>query len=299
MKKSFSAMALLGLALLAFTLTGCTASRVEFDKSGIEKIGKLAVILYTVPESINYRDNPQDPPKKGLLQMATEMATANNGPTAASVAQKSFIENLNSKGLSFKAISQDEMMGNKAYRELATKKVQKQEEEKAAAKKEQDSSSAGKALGMLSSLSSAMGNNPGNEGASPEGIPNWGLAPSWSGAPSAIQGGADEKKFIKEAIAALGVDGAMIINDPGMSFSCDACIGGTGSGSTGSAFLATIVDKEGNVALEMRQWFAVSSGNAAMVTYAVNPLQHENLFTGHGEKMARVFSEYYKEEGGK
>ena len=291
---------IISLLIISWFSAGCSPSRVEFDKKGMTEMKNVAVVMYSVPPSINYRDNPREPGKKSLLQLATDVATANNGPKAAAAASATFIEGVNKGGLNIKLMPFDTMMGNAKFRALASNYVKLIEEEKAKAAEELNKSSAGKALNMLGSLSSAMGGSGvnQNEGVGPEGIPSWGVQRQWGGAKTAIMGGASEKKFLKEALEALGVDGVMVVNDPGMSFTCEFCVGGTGSGSTGSAFLVTLVGKNEKSILEMRQWFLTSNNSAAMAAYAVNPLQHESLFKGHGEKMAQVYVDYYKEEGG-
>ena len=297
--KYFLKLFIPGVLVLSVLTSGCSISRVEFDQEAMNGMKKVAVILFTVPPSINYRDDPKEPGGKSLIQAVSEAATANNGPRAASVAQKSFIDNINKKGIALKLMTQEEMMSNQKFVAVAKEAYDKIQAEKAKAKAELEKSSVGKALSMLSAFSAATGDNHGTEGAGPEGLPNYGLPSVWKSAESARTNMPGEKEYIMQAMQALGADGALIINDPGMSFSCDACIGGTGSGSTGSAFLVTLVNAKGESILEMRQWFLVSSGDAAMLAYAVNPLQHEGLFIGHGEKMARVFVDYYKEEGGK
>jgi hypothetical protein len=287
---------LCGLVLLA----GCTASQVKWDKAAVQEVNKVAVVLYTVPISIEYYDNPQEK-KKSALQALAQIATANNGEQAATVAQEAFIAQLNQENLRFKAISVAEMRNNAAFMSNASRHASAIAERKA--KRQQapaeDKGAAGKAMAMLGAFAKATGGNPSVEGIGPKGLPEFGLAPSWAKQPSALMGAEGEKEYIKAAIQALGVDAALVINDPGYSWGCEACVGGTGSGTTGSAFLATLVDRDGEVILEMRQWFAIGGASAAMAAYVINPLQHESLFKGHGEKMARVFATQYREEGGK
>jgi len=291
-------MGILGLVL--FMAAGCTPSRVKWDKAAMLEVKKAAVVLYTVPISVQYRDDPKET-KKSMLQMAAAVANTNNGGHAATLAAQTFAQSLNEQNLSFKVMTPQEEMNNSAFVALTKKTVATNAEEKSKMEAERTKSQGGmaKALGFLATVGKSTGSNPYHEGVGPDGFPEFGLAPEWSHAPSALMGAPGEKEYVKAAIAALGVDAAIVVNDMGMSFGCTSCVGGTGSGTTGSAFLVTVVDKDGEEILQMRQWFSIGGAQAAMVTYVVNPLQHDSLFKGHGEKMARVFADYYREEGGK
>lgn len=288
--KRFGMLVLLTLAAGLLLASGC--SSVNFDKEAVGKVKKVAVVMYTVPTSIEYYDDAQDH-QKTLLQIAAALATINNGQQAATISQKTFITELNRQGLGFKAISQAEMMNNTAFLKISNKYVAARMEQKAAA--EEKKSGAMKALSMLSALGGG-GSMDIPEGIGPEGQPEFGLITKWITADGALMGGEGEMAYIKEAIAALGVDAALVINDQGYSFSCEICVGGTGSGSTGSAFLISIVDRNGKEILGMREWFAFQPRSAAMAVYIVNPLQHDSLFEGHGIKTARVFADLFREE---
>src|SRR3989304_6127551 len=109
-----------GLTILLFA--GCTPSRVEWDKAALLEGKKVPVVLYPVPISIQYRDDPKEKKKSGL-QMLAAVANANNGTRAATLAQKTFIEQLNKSDLRFKVIPQAEMMGNSAFVALANKEL--------------------------------------------------------------------------------------------------------------------------------------------------------------------------------
>lgn len=293
--KNFGMGTTVVLTLIVGTLLFSGCSSVNFDKEAVGKVKKVAVVLYTVPTSIEYKEDPQES-QKTLLQMVAAVATLNNGQQAATIAQKTFITELNKQGLGFKAISQAQMMNNTAFLKLANKHVAARMELMAEAEKKK--SGAAKALSMLSALGGG-GSSATPEGAGPEGLPEYGLQLQWITSDGALMGSPEEMDYIKRAISALGVDAAIVINDQGYSFSCEACIGGTGSGSTGSAFLISIVDKNGKEILGMREWFAFQPRSAAMLTYIVNPLQHDNLFEGHGIKTARVFADLFREESEK
>lgn len=290
---------LFALAWLAVSLLGgCSISHVNWDKSAMNHVKTVAVVLYTVPISIQYRDDPKESKRTGL-QMLAAAANANNGARAATLAEKGFIDRINTYGLRFKVMSQADMMHNARFQAVATRALAdiakaKREREQAASQ-----NAASKVIGFLGSVAKASGDNPFNEGVGPEGLPQYGLAPDWSGADSALMGAPGEIEYIKQSIAALGVDAALVINDPGMSFTCQACVGGTGTATTGSAFLVTMVNAQGKPILQMRQWFAFGDGTGTMVNYIVNPLQEDPLFTGHGQKTAQVFASFYQEKGGK
>ncbi len=291
--KRFGLLVLLTLAAGLLLASGC--SSVNFDKEAVGKVKKVAVVLYTVPLSIEYYEDPQDH-QKTLLQIAAALATINNGQQAATISQKTFITELNRQGLGFKAISQAQIMNNTAYLNISNKYIATRMEQKAEAEKKK--SGAMKALSMLSAMGGG-GSSAIPEGIGPEGQPEFGLITEWITSNSALTGSEGEMDYIKAAISALGVDAAIVINDQGYSFGCEACIGGTGSGSTGSAFLISIVDKNGSEILGMREWFAFQPRSAAMLTYIVNPLQHDSLFEGHGIKTARVFADLFREESEK
>ena len=294
-------------AVWLIALSACSVSEVEFDKAALSKVHKVAIVLYTVPLTIEVRDNPREKDeKKSTLQALAELAQsagmAANGQKAATLAHQSFIETFNQQGLPFKAITQREMMGNSRFMSLAAKHLNEvlAAQAKAEAKRKKDEGMMGKALGFLGSLGGGGGGGTETAiGAAPEGLPSFGLVGDWFGAKSALLGIKQESTYISEAIKALNVDAAIVINDPGFSWGCETCIGNTGNASTQSAFLITIVNGERKSILTMRQWFSIGGGNAAMISGVINPLQYDNLYNGHGEKTARVFADYYKEEGGK
>lgn len=281
------------VAVLMLLTSGCSSGP-KIDKAAVMEVKKVAVVIYTVPATIEFYEDPREH-KKTALQIAAAVATADNGRQAANLAHQSFIENLNKQGLGFTVMTKAAMMNNTAFMNASNKYVSMRMEE--AAKHEKKKGGAEKVMGMLS----ALGGGGGGEeaiGVSPEGLPEFGLAPSWN-VDSALTGAPGEMDYVKAAIKALGVDAALVINDPGMAFGCDACVGGTGSATTSSAFLATMVDSDGQPIMEMQQWFAIGGGSAVMTGYVVNPLQYEGLFNGHGEKMARVFADEFKDAFGK
>ena len=258
-------------------LAGCGTARV-FEKSRVQSIKKIAVIMYTVPETINYRSNPRDAGSKGMLASVLDAAGKNNGKRAATISHKTFIANLqNAKGLPFKIMSYNDMMANKAFRELYVPP-----------KKKEDKGLMGSALSFL-----GVGKKV-KDGASPKNMNQYGISPWKFG--TALSGADGEMDYIKKALSALGVDAVLLINDPGFSFSCEVCLGSTGAASTGSAFNATLIVESGEIIMDIHEYFLTTDAQAAMVTGTVNPLQHESLFKEHGKKMAVVLSDFVADE---
>jgi hypothetical protein len=289
------------LVFIAMFLSSCTASRVDFDKAAFQEVKKVAIVLYTVPMTIEYYDDPRKK-EKSMLQQVAAIASAKNGSQAASKALLGFTNQLNRENLHFRVISVDEMMDNVDFEDVRAKYARMIQDRKAMAESKKTgsgSSMASKALSFLSKVSKATDDNPDFEGAGPEGFPEFGLAGEWKSTESALMGAEGEMDYVKEAIASLDVDAVLVINENGFSFGCEACAGGTGSGSTHTTFVATMLDRDGEVIMEMRQWWTVGGGSAVMAAYVINPLQHDALFEKHGAKTARVFANYYREEGGK
>lgn len=297
------------IGLLGLFLAGCSPSQVTFDKAALSQVKTVAVVLYTVPLSIQVREDPRGDDNKNesgtmalLKSVAQAAANTGDGNRAATLAQESFIETLNKQDLPFKALTRDQMMAKNEFATLARDRRDAIQAEmaKKAEEREKKQGAMGKAMGMLASLS---GGSAATEetaiGASPDGIPSYGLVGNWSSANSALLGVQAEQDYLVKAAQALGVDAVVAINDPGYSWGCSTCINNTGSASTQSAFLVTMVDRSGKPILQMRQWFASGGGSAAMVSGIINPLQHDGLFKGHGEKTAEVFADYYKEESAK
>ena len=263
-----------GIALV-LALSGCSFGKTTINKEKYNQVKKVAVIVYTVPEEIRYSDNPKASGSNGLLQAAIQAAAAGKGNRAATIALDNFITTVNQQKLSFRALSVGEMRGNKAFSALYTPPV-------AEAPKE----------GVMAYMSFLKGPDK-LKGAAPDGLNQFGMPQDWSGG-NALQGTKEESNYISEAIKALDVDGAIIIADRGFSFVCEVCAGGTGAGSTGSAFMVALVNKDMDVILSQREWFATTDKQAAMTSYAVNPLQHDSLFAEHGKKTALVFAERLK-----
>mgnify|MGYP003682944245 CR=1 FL=1 len=138
-----------------------------------------------------------------------------------------------------------------------------------------------------------MGIKPEIMAHSPNNLQAFGLSKNWWDG-KALMGTTDEKAYITKVIKDLGVDAVMVINDPGFSFSCKPCIGGTGNASTGSAFNVSLIGKDGKEILNVRQWFSYTPDNSAIVAGIVNPNTQKSLFKAHGEKTAKLFSEEFK-----
>jgi hypothetical protein len=284
---------LIGVCLL-FVLAGCSGNKkFVYNQDAMQKTKTVAVLIYAAPPTIEYRSDPTKIEEDSFLQSLVKAATADNGGKAATLAQESFIQTINSSGFVFKVLTRNEMMNNAAYQKVANKyyaltQVVEEKPEQSALEMAGDIFGFGKKE-VPTSLPSV--------GA--EGQPAYGLVLDWNTAPSALIGTPEEAAYIKESIQALGVDAALVINDWGYAFSCDACMGGTGTGSSSTAFLASLVNANGDVIMNMREWFVTTPTTAPMVGYIINPFQHESLFKGHGTRMATVLMEYYKESTAK
>lgn len=252
------------------TLVGCGSAK-KLDKAEIKKLKKVAVVMYTVPETISFKSDPRDG-EKGLIASVIDATTAKNGTKAATIAHANFVKSLRAnKNLPFEVMSYEDMMKQKGFRELYV--PPKKEKKK----------------GLMDSALSMFGPKT-NTGAAPDKLNQYGLV-QWKDG-SALTGADGEKDYIMKAMETLKVDGVIVINDPGFAFVCEACVGNTGAASTGSAFTATLVTRGDKVALDMQEYFMTTDAQAAMVTGTVNPLQHEALFEEHGRKMATVFSDF-------
>ena len=288
MKKLSKFIWLLPAIVAMIGLAACGKS-IVMDKGALGKVKTVAVIGYTTPKTIKFRDNPREN-KEPFLAMAINAAMGPNGAKAATLAHETFVKELNNQGLSFRFLTRSELMANTEYRNLAKKMRDLSLAEQA--KKASSGGTMGKALSMLGGGGGATGPRPG---ASPDGMPQFGLLGGYK-LYGTVKRTTDELDYMDRAAKALNVDAVMLVDDSGYSFSCDACLGGTGSASTGSAFLSTMIDRNGKTILELRQWFATSKGSAVVAAYVVNPLQWDKLFRAHGQKMAVEWAEQYKED---
>jgi len=283
MAKSLAGVALAAGLVVGAALSGCSFGKVTADMNEYKKVRTVAVVVYTVPLAIEYKEDPRES-KKTLLQAVIQAVAKGDGAVAATQSQASFSEALNRQGLPFRVLTAAEMRSNQAFMAMNPASFAPKKEEKP---------QGSQAMAMAMSFMGAAPQNP--DGAPPDGLPQFGLPKDWSGG-NPLMSTKDETRYLTEAVKALGVDAVLVVSDPGYAFVCNACMGGTGDGSTGSAFMVSMVNGSGKPILAMREWFATSGGHAAMVAYAVNPLQHESLFKTHGEKMAEVFGEIIKKE---
>ena len=272
---------ILGMSLLFMMSCG---GAMTFNKPGLDQVKTVAVVIYSVPSKITFRDDPKAKEEDSLLELAAKAALADmadgDGEEAATISLETFIETINQQGLPFTVVSKDQMMSNSTFTSLFVPRVEPEEKD-----------TAEMALEMAGSMF-GFGGGDVEMGTGPAGINAFGLKPSW-GDGNALTGSENEKEYIKNAIQALDVDAALIINDFGYSFSCQACVGNSGSGSTGSAFHATLVNRNGVTIANIRQWFGATSSGAVLAMGMVNPLQHENLYKTHGEKTAELYAEEF------
>jgi hypothetical protein len=273
---------------LSVFLGACGPSMVrKVDNGELNKIKSVAVILYTIPTNIAYRSDPRKKESAGLFSAVMQAASGKiPSKEAATISHKTFIEALNSHKLSFKVLSHEQLFANKEFVALAKSKS-KSKNEKGEEKKEEKEGFFGATLGFL-----LGGSSTSTEGDGPDGLPSFGVS-EWGKTSSALQGVKGEREYVLAAIQALNVDAAIIVADSGYAFSCEVCIGVTGSmngaASTSSAFFVTMLNRSGSVVLNLQEWFASTDAQAVMVSSAVNPLQHKSLFEEHGRKMASVF----------
>lgn len=292
-------------ALVGLGLSGCSASSADLDKEALSRVKTVAVVLYSVPRAIQVRDDPRGDEEEGdgslleaLASVAQASANTGDGNRAATLAHQTFIETLNQQELTFKALTREEMMSIGRFASLAREERGRiaMALAKAREEDEKEQGAMGQAMSMLSSFGGGSAGREAPIGSAPDGLPSYGLVGDWRGAKGALLGIAEERDYLRQAAEALDVDAVLAINDPGFSWGCETCINNTGNASTQAAFLATLVSRDGTEILNMRQWFTIGGGNAAMVSGVINPLQHDGLFQGHGEKTARVFADYLNEQ---
>lgn len=270
--------------LLTVVLAACSFGKNTVNVEEVKKIKTVAVIMYTVPEQISYRSDARDN-STGLLAALAETAIGNNGNNAADDAVKTFTEALRKQGLSFSVMPHSKVISNAKFTALY-KPV-------SAAKKQADEGLLGKSLSFLGSMSGSKS----AVGVAPKKMNQYGLVADWRG-DTALTNNEGENEYIKKAIEALKVDAVLVVNDMGFSFSCEACVGVSsamsGVASTGSAFNATLISRSGPV-MNIREWFATTDEQGAMLAGIVDPTEHKELFEEHGRKMAEVYASAAKE----
>ena len=248
-------------------LSACT-SNVKIDQDKLSQVKKVAVVIFTLKKSIEYRDEPNKDDSDILALHANSLA-AGDGENAATLALPSFINQLNTYKLPFKVMSLAQMKNNKKFMSLYQKPEDK---------------------GLLGTLGSFF--SSGLDGASARGFMNFGLPEKFNeNNGKALMGKDHEIKYIRAAMQALNVDAALIVVDRGTSFQCNAlCLSGTGQASMGGAFHSLLINRRGDEVVRVNQWFE-GNANALMTVYAVNPLERDGLYSAHGKQMA---DEYYK-----
>lgn len=279
MRKAIVVCIALAVALVA---SGC-APKFTLNKAQYDNIKTVAVVEYTVPSRIEFKEDPQKADGKITLADVAKAALktlVGDGTKASTEAHKSFIETLNQQGLTFVSLSQEEMYGNPDFTALHVPA--------AAATPQDDGSMVGRFGSMIKKQMAA------DTGKSPKMLNGYGLAAGWAGG-TALNGKGVETKYLLDSIKALGVDAVIVINDPGFSFSCEFCVAGTGAASTGSAFIVAMVGSNGETIFEIKEWFATTDEQAALVAGVVNPLEQNALYKEHGRKTAIVFAKFLKE----
>lgn len=272
---------LFSLLILALFLTSCGSTQ-KIDKNELKKVKKVAVVLYSVPQTIDFRSDPKKEDDMSLMKAVAKAFTVGDGVKAAGISQKSFIHTINKSGkLPFKIVGCGKVKKNPALSKIVGTLNKKAAE--AAAKKDKDNSGA---LGMMKMGLSFMGAGKKEVlASSPEGLASFGLVKEW-GDGNALTGSKGESEYLDQALKSLGVDAILAVNDLGYSFSCKACIGGTGSASTGSAFHVSLIGKGQKHILDVNQWFSTTDFSTGVISGIVNPLSQDKMFKAHGKKMA-------------
>lgn len=284
-------MSLVLVVAAAAALSACGAgTKMVMQREKYDSIKKIAVVEYTVPQNIDYKENPRKPAGGGLLQIVFKTLAKIDAAKAATLSHEAFCEEINTQGLSFQVLTPAEVKANTDFTALVTPPAAEPEEA-------QPKGAISGAFGsFVKGLKASMGSA---RGVAPEGMNAYGLTAKWPKG-SALTGGDAEKKYLMDAARALNVDAVLAINDQGFSLSCTACAGAAGNmngaGSTGSAFAAALVDRDGNVVMEASEWFATSGTSAVMAMSSINPLEHEKLFKAHGRKTANLIAALIKKE---
>ena len=267
---------------LAFLSVLASCGSASFKKDEVTSIKRVAIVAYSIPEKIEFRDDPKEQNKAGvmdLVKMVAKSFTEVDGKRAAELSYNEFVKSINtSTNLPFKALTLEELRKNVKFQELVT-----------ASQKKETPVAAASDTGWMGKLQSLAGSNevvPSSTTVA--GIATFGIDKNWSDS-DALMKTEEEKAFLKKSLEILNVDAIMVINDMGYSFSCEACIAGTGSASTGSAFNVTLINKDMKRVMNVRQWFGFSKASAPIVTGIIPPPMYEKLFTAHGGKMATEF----------
>jgi hypothetical protein len=266
------------LTLLSVLLSCGSAT---FKKDEVTSIKRVAIVAYSIPEKIEFRDDPKQQNKPGvmdLVKMVAKNFTEVDGQKAAELSYNEFVKSINtSTHLPFKALTLEELRKNSKFQELVTSTLKK------------ETPVAAEPTGWMGTLQSfANTNKDAPSSTTVAGIATFGIDKNWQDS-DALMKTEKEKEFLKKSLEILNVDAIMVINDMGYSFSCEACIGGTGSASTGSAFNVTLINKEMKSVMNVRQWFGFSKASAPIVTGIIPPPMYEKLFIAHGGKMASEF----------
>ena len=248
------------------------------------------MVIYTVPTTIIYKDDPRnnDSTITSIAKVALRTLFSASGEVAATAAHQGFIDELNAAGLPFRAVTAEQMQANAQFSGM------------------DKTGFTPKPKPALASALMALSGGESNEriiaGEGPRGLTQFGLNQDYLSG-EALTGERGEHDYVQAAIKALGVDAALVVADPGFSFACKACIGigpaMAGSASTGSSFMAQIVDKNGGTVLAMREWFIMTDETAPMVAGVVPASDFERLFRGHGRRTAQVFVAQFNEAMGK
>ncbi len=255
------------VVVLGTQFSGCSSVGINLDKKALQKIKKVAVIVFTIPNSIEFKDDPRE------IELNSNYMSFADPVDAANSSLKNFITILNSENMGFKVVTVQEMLKNYDFLDLYTP-TQKRE----------------KRIVLWPFTKSVV-----DVGISPENISSFGIHHSWNYS-SALMGLKREKEYIQNAINVLEVDAAIVITDNGYSFSCFNCLGGSGTVTTASAFNLVMVDREGEEILAIKDLFLNSGTTIPIVSGEIAIHNYKKLFREHGKKLAHVIASLYKQK---
>lgn len=271
---------LAALWLAAAALAGCAGRQPIFLAERVSAVRTAAVVYFTVPADVStysYVDDYRRAPTQAERAM-------DNGGQAAALSFQAFLEGIGPQNLPFRVLSFDETTGNAAFQALYAPR---------------DPPPVDPDAGFFDKIFASFDNEWGDlsivEAAAPARMNEFGLR-GWD----TLLTHPEERDYVRAAIAALGVDAAIVINDRGYRYSCRMCFSLQGSApsgevSTASRAVFALVDGQGTVLIKGRFSFSGSEATAGISFGTVEPEGQDALFAAHGRRMAIAFGEKYRE----
>ena len=271
---------LAALWISAAALADCAGRQPIFLAEQVSAVRTVAVVYFTVPADVStysFVDDYRRAPTQAERAM-------DNGGQAASLSFRAFLEGIGQRNLPFRVLSFGETSGNAAFQALYAPR---------------DPPPVDPDAGLFDKLFASFDNEWGDlsivEAAAPAGMNEFGLR-GWD----TLLTHPDELDYVRAAIAALGVDAAIVINDRGYHYACRICFSLQGSPpsgevSTASRAVFALVDRQGTVLVKGRLSFSASEATAGISFGYVEPEGQDALFAAHGRRMAIAFDEKYRE----